>query len=221
MTETATHYSSSPIITILVGKDPEHLFQVHEDLLIRSPFFAACLNNDSDFVEGQTKTIKLPDDSPAVVTHFIDWLYTGKCPIAHSLKDLERQLGCADIFAFGDKTCTEAYCNDIMDAWIGQLKEMGGYVSPNLLAMAYRHGLKGTMLSQFGLKSAVWMASTHPENFMQTSNAYHTDWFEVPELVKDFTTAMLDLKLKKWSNPRRVGGCLWHQHTGGSKCGKA
>ncbi len=99
-------------------------------------------------------------------------LYTGRCPIKHSLADLENQLGCADIFAFGDKTCTEAYCNDIMDNWIRRLNEMHGYVSPNLLACAYRHGLQGSKLAEFGVQSAVFQASTLPKNFMRKDNAY-------------------------------------------------
>jgi hypothetical protein len=50
---------TSPIITMVVGRD-QRLFAAHEDILCRSPFFAATLKGQ--FFEAGTKKVKLPDE---------------------------------------------------------------------------------------------------------------------------------------------------------------
>jgi BTB/POZ domain len=215
MTLSPTHYAQSDVITLQVGKHPKTRFYVHKDLLVRSKFFAGCLNN---FREAGSRIIDLEEDDPQVVVHFVEWLYTGKCPISHGLKDLENQVGCADIYAFGDKTCTEAYCNDIMDAWMQHLVEIRGYVSPNLLACAYRYGLRESKLVKLGLMSAVHEALVNPQNFKREENCYDTDWFTVPELMRDFTDQVLAFTSQPWGNPWHIDTCMFHEHKDGSPC---
>jgi hypothetical protein len=56
---TSTSPLTSPIITMVVGRD-QRLFAAHEDILGRSPFFAAMLKDQ--FFEAGAKKVKLPDE---------------------------------------------------------------------------------------------------------------------------------------------------------------
>jgi len=65
---------TSPIITLVVGKE-QRLFAAHEDVLCLSPFFAAACRGR--FREAFTKRISLPDEDPAVFSCVLEYLYKG------------------------------------------------------------------------------------------------------------------------------------------------
>ncbi|PBP25955.1 hypothetical protein BUE80_DR003172 [Diplocarpon rosae] len=70
MTSTLT----SPIITLVVGRE-QRLFAAHEDVLCLSPFFhAACRGQ---FMKSCSKRISLPDEEPEVFSSVLEYLYKG------------------------------------------------------------------------------------------------------------------------------------------------
>jgi len=65
---------TSPIITIVVGAD-QRMFAAHEDVLSRSPFFATALKGQ--FLDGNAKKVKLPDEEPEIFSCILEYLYKG------------------------------------------------------------------------------------------------------------------------------------------------
>jgi hypothetical protein len=65
---------TSPIITLVVGHE-KRLFAAHEDVLSRSPFFAAALKGQ--FLEASTKQVDLPDEEPEILSCILEYLYKG------------------------------------------------------------------------------------------------------------------------------------------------
>jgi len=65
---------TSPIITMVVGHD-QRLFAAHKDVLCRSPFFAAAL--EDQYFEAGAKTVKLPDEEPEILSCILEYLYKG------------------------------------------------------------------------------------------------------------------------------------------------
>ena len=60
---------------VLVGSE-EKLFQVHEDVLrSNSEFFAAALKKE--WTEGQTRVVKLPEESEHHFCRYVQYLYSG------------------------------------------------------------------------------------------------------------------------------------------------
>lgn len=72
-------YGPSSMIILVVGEEKEQLL-VHGDYLtLRSSFFAAALANKT-WKEGQTRVLKLPEDDPATVGLYLDWIYRDRLP---------------------------------------------------------------------------------------------------------------------------------------------
>lgn len=65
---------NSPIITVVVGHE-QRLFAAHEDVLCRSPYFAAALKGK--FLDGNTKRVELPDEEPEILSCVLEYLYKG------------------------------------------------------------------------------------------------------------------------------------------------
>ncbi|KAJ5037204.1 uncharacterized protein L3040_007384 [Drepanopeziza brunnea f. sp. 'multigermtubi'] len=65
---------TSPIITLVVGRE-QRLFAAHEDVLCISPFFQAACRGQ--FMEASTKRIFLPDEEPEIFSSVLEYLYKG------------------------------------------------------------------------------------------------------------------------------------------------
>jgi hypothetical protein len=63
---------TSPIITMVVGKEGR-LFAAHEDVLSLSPFFAAACRGQ--LLESSSKRIELPDEEPEIFSCVLEYLY--------------------------------------------------------------------------------------------------------------------------------------------------
>lgn len=64
---------TSAIVTICVGPD-QRLFAGHEEVLNRSPYFAAALR--AQFFDGG-RVLNLPDECPEVLSAVLEYLYKG------------------------------------------------------------------------------------------------------------------------------------------------
>ncbi|RMD43734.1 hypothetical protein DV735_g1395, partial [Chaetothyriales sp. CBS 134920] len=65
---------TSPIVTFVVGAE-QRLFAAHEDVLCRSPFFAAALRGK--FLDDRTKKVNLPEEEPEILSCVLEFLYKG------------------------------------------------------------------------------------------------------------------------------------------------
>ncbi|RMZ80232.1 hypothetical protein DV738_g2908, partial [Chaetothyriales sp. CBS 135597] len=65
---------TSPIVTFVVGVE-QRLFAAHEDVLCRSPFFAATLKGK--FLDDSTKKVNLPEEEPEILSCVLEFLYKG------------------------------------------------------------------------------------------------------------------------------------------------
>ena len=74
----AYHFRPDDAVTLLVGPE-EHKMLVHgPQITAHSEFFTAALNKE--WVEGQTREIKLPEDDPELMTYHIDHVYSNRLP---------------------------------------------------------------------------------------------------------------------------------------------
>lgn len=69
-------FSLEGAVTLLVGLSEQKILAYRSHLIRDSQFFAVATKKE--WVEGQTHTIKLPEEDPAAVAHYLSYLYTGK-----------------------------------------------------------------------------------------------------------------------------------------------
>lgn len=71
-------FRSSSTVTLLVGQSQIRM-EAHGSVIIRtSDFFATAMKQE--WIEGQTKLIKLPEEDHVHLTYYLEWMYTGKLP---------------------------------------------------------------------------------------------------------------------------------------------
>jgi hypothetical protein len=104
------------MIILLVGPD-EHELVAHEDYLVRhSAFFQAALKQE--WAEGQTHTIKLPEEKPDLVAFYLDWLYGKGLPTDSTKRDSRNGKVydvLADLYALGERLQDDKIRNIIID----------------------------------------------------------------------------------------------------------
>jgi hypothetical protein len=106
------------LVTLLVGPEEEKMV-VHETYLSRdSPFFKAALKKQ--WTEGQTRVIKLPEESLEPMQHYIEHLYGAKLPtnehVAGSLctADSYKYVLLAQLYVLGERLLNAKYQNAII-----------------------------------------------------------------------------------------------------------
>ena len=207
-------YSKSEIITILVGKDGEHSYTVHKDLLLKSKFFAACLKNECE--EANSKIIKLPEDSHKAVEHFIEWLYTGRGNYS------AKQIGFIYLVGFADKICSDEYYNATIDSIRSTHNDGRIFIGPTGLKLIYDSGLRDSPFATYALKSAVYVAMTDSSAFQGQNTGYDDQlgWWSCPELMRACFQEILVWQKEKYASPRKLKGCHFHRHEDGEQCSK-
>lgn len=73
------------MVTLLVGHEEQEMTVHGERPARNSACFRAALRQE--WLEGQTRTVKLPDESQAIVQHYIEYVYSGKLPANTLTKD--------------------------------------------------------------------------------------------------------------------------------------
>lgn len=71
-------FCSSSTVTLLVGQSQTRMTIHGSVITLTSDFFATALKQT--WVEGQTKLVKLPEEEPVHLTHYLEWIYTRKLP---------------------------------------------------------------------------------------------------------------------------------------------
>jgi hypothetical protein len=75
-TISASQFSVSGTVTLLVGDDEQKMIAHGEHLARDSEYFAAAMKKE--WVEGQTRTIRLTEECPDAMAHYLSFVYTGK-----------------------------------------------------------------------------------------------------------------------------------------------
>lgn len=108
------------MIGVLVGKHEEPYF-IHERILSRnSLFFEAALKKE--WKEGQTRTVKLPEEDSAVFGRYANYLYTGSLACQGNSIDAEYTV-LADAYILGETMLDDHYQHAVLDAIIQTFQE--------------------------------------------------------------------------------------------------
>ena len=204
-------FSESEIVTLLVGK-AEFPLRVHEDLLLSSGlnFFEACLTN---FIESETKQIRLPDDDIIPVRVLVEWLYRGAFGSFQLFKAI------TTLYKFADKILSENYANSLMDG----IREAFGVdqhsMHPIVLVETNKAGLQDTPFYQFCIKPLVENMIKRPEVWQQENfQAHLAGAYKDSQTMQDVVQEILRYKIKSYTNPASWKGCHFHRHQDGSEC---
>jgi hypothetical protein len=69
-------FSADGMVTLLVGKNEQTTIAQGDYLTRDSEFFAAAMKKE--WQEGQKRTIKLPEECPATMAHYLSFMHSGK-----------------------------------------------------------------------------------------------------------------------------------------------
>lgn len=178
----------------------------------KSEYFRACLG--SGFTEANSNIVTLPEDAVVAVRVFVDWLYNGRVEITEAVRD-----EMVAVYRFADKPCSEAFCNDFVDAVRAYASNNRMYfiLAPQKL---YEQGLGQTPFAKFCLKAMVWfcMALSHDRIGEQVRHNILREWISHPELLQDFALEACNFHWMRYSDPAGWTGCNFHTHTSGSCC---
>lgn len=103
------------MITLLVGIDERRLRAHGSQLSLSSEFFSAALKKE--WAEGQTRTVKLPDEKPEVVARYLDFIYGKGLPTGPDKEDPHRGRVyevLTELFALGERLLDSAIRNCII-----------------------------------------------------------------------------------------------------------
>jgi len=207
----------SKITTLVVGVD-EREYQVHQDLLSsNSPYFTAAVKEE--WKEGQQRRIPLPDDSPAAVDLYIQWLYSSRIFSQQPLEKLEEGYDelqiLIDGFIFGEKIQDGDFKDAIIDALIASVSTVGKedkywYPSGEKADRVYKATAPGSPLRRL-------LVDMHVHHGLR-------GWVEDganPEFLTDLVRDLLDVcDVSHKSDPTRqdVSSCPYHHHGDDAQC---
>jgi hypothetical protein len=72
----ASQFGADSMVTLLVGKNEQKMIAYSSYLTRDSEFFAAAMKKE--WVEGQTRIVKLPEEDPSTMAHYLSFLYGGR-----------------------------------------------------------------------------------------------------------------------------------------------
>jgi hypothetical protein len=205
-------FASSKVITVLVGSSKTS-FTLHKDLLTKnSPFFEKCLR--SGFLEKQKDQVELPEDSPEVFEHFINWIYREDVIKPTDQDSLELAI---QSYVFADKLCMPAFKNRLMTK-IRAYHEATGIHLETLLLWRTLEVPETLPLGQFLYDQAGYDMVRHPRKYFLRSNGSakrgDVDSFAQDHgpLVSDLLWVVLQAANQKYDNPATRKGCHYHEH---------
>jgi hypothetical protein len=114
---TLSNYDKADMVTLLVGPE-EHQLLAHKSYLSQhSDFFKAALKRE--WIEGQTRTVKLPDEQPDIVAQYLDYCYSKGLPTT-SKSSLDPAQGLVyevltELFALGERLLDSNIRNAIIN----------------------------------------------------------------------------------------------------------
>ena len=121
------------MVDVFVGAKRK-TFRLHEELLCdRSDYFKATFQ--SEFAEGQSKELYLPDDNDASFELFVNWLYSGNIKPPSTDEELAAHLG---LLALAEKVLIEHLRNLVTDHIRGYYRDSKARVSARDLCFVFQ-----------------------------------------------------------------------------------
>ena len=204
---------------MIVGKGAkQRTFAIHEDIAKQhSDFIAAALRNG--FIEGATRTIRLPEEDPQHFEVFVNFVYTGR--IYSFKEDDRRNEGCDDewnrlgeCWIVGDKLLAQNFQDAVVDS-IGSKIVQGGSHPLSMHELIYPktvgpNSMK-SLLVEIGAFS--WTSVQTKERKIKSDSAEF--FLDLAVRLKEMTAE--DRKGKK---PWVDAGCRYHVHGNERPCYK-
>lgn len=165
------------IVTIEVGTRDKTEFRVHEFIIKEnSDFFRAAL--DKKWKEGQSLTVKLPEDSPETFSAYVEWLY--------STKDNEAEfVSLAEMYVLGEKIQSSTFCDAVIEEMLRACNASGVIPSINAVNALYSGTPPFSPARRF--MADVWALKAEPE-WLKDGDY---DEEPHPEFVTDLAIALL------------------------------
>ena len=132
---TTSSYGGDDMVTLLVGPKEQHLFAHGSYLVLQSKFFKAALGKE--WVEGQTRTVKLPEEELNILAQYLDFIYRNVLP-TDSITDDSRGGEVFNVliglFALGERLLDSTIRNAIIKE-IVRFTTIGKCKHPGLVAI--------------------------------------------------------------------------------------
>jgi hypothetical protein len=122
---TTSAYVKDGIITLLVGTE-ELEMTVHSSYITVSEFFQTALKKE--WAEGQTRTIKLPDEKAELVAQYLDWVYGKGLPTRNTKNDCQKgdvYDVLAELYGLGERLLDSTLRNAIVKEMV-RFTKLGG-----------------------------------------------------------------------------------------------
>jgi hypothetical protein len=108
----SSKYNKGDMITLLVGKSEQEIVAHGSYLSLHSEFFKTALKKE--WVEGQTRTVKLPEEKAKIMIFYLDFLYGKGLPTVSTEEEDADHIGPAyialtELFALGERLLDSRY----------------------------------------------------------------------------------------------------------------
>jgi hypothetical protein len=171
------------MVTLLVGPEEQEM-AMHGDRLARnSPYFRAALREE--WLEGQTHVIKLPDESPELMQHYVEFVYSDKPPANALTKDSKSQPSTrrhyklpAKLYVVGERRLEVKFQNVITKELFRLVKLTGKGPGIGFVDIIYQ----GTTMNSPARRMVVDFAATGPSDYWlnpRFANSDHEFWYDL------------------------------------------
>jgi hypothetical protein len=229
----------SSLITILVGPE-EAEFTAHQDVLTKYPYFRGCLGGG--FPEGQSKTIKMPEDDPTTFARVLEFIYFGTIPYNLDEKFLSPKFyhaatrdeqkawsktvhtasrGLIKVYRLADKLCIESLMNASHDS-CRRIHENYNIAVEQLPTMT-ENVPDSDKLRQFAVKQMAWYVKEF--GWSRAKDELPDIWSKFMEKSSENAIELFEAytTLKAGKNSRRPAlwkrdKCQWHVHIDTPRC---
>jgi hypothetical protein len=146
-------FDKGEAVTLIVGEE-KHEMLVHANHISKnSEFFRAALKKE--WLEGQTRTINLPEDNPKTVTHYLNFTYCGRMPAEPSDEDedssadwpsptlLRTHKYLADLYTLGVRLLDDAVRNAVIKQVLQIQKILGQEPGQDSIDIIYQGTSEG------------------------------------------------------------------------------
>jgi len=118
----AYHFNPDDTAVLLVGPEEQKMLVHGPQITVHSEFFAAALKKE--WVEGQTREIKLPEELPEIMAYYIEHVYFGKLPTdiytpaSPGSEKIEGYKSLAQIYVLAERLLDSACRNRILQEFM-------------------------------------------------------------------------------------------------------
>jgi hypothetical protein len=108
-------YGKDEIITLLVGAEKTEMVAISSCLSFYSEFFRTALKKE--WAEGQTRTVRLPEEEPGIIAQYLDFLLGKGLPtdsVQVASHNGEGYVALTTLFAFGERMLDSTLRNAII-----------------------------------------------------------------------------------------------------------